>query len=143
RGDDLLAQVGRAAALDQPAVGPDLVGAVDRDVEPREAVEILDGDAEGAGLPLGRHRGGDTAEVLQAASGDRRQQVGDRRTGAEADGHPVLDQLRRSFGGDFLLAVGPHASTLIPHLSESRIPRISRDTRFTFYPRRGWMRASG
>ena len=33
RGDDLLAQVGAAAALDQPAVGRHLVGAVDRDVE--------------------------------------------------------------------------------------------------------------
>ncbi len=33
RGDDLLAQVGAAAALDQPAVGGHLVGAVDRDVE--------------------------------------------------------------------------------------------------------------
>ena len=37
RGDDLLAQVGAAAALDQPAVGRHLVGAVDRDVEPRAA----------------------------------------------------------------------------------------------------------
>ena len=32
-GDDLLARVGAAAALDQPAVGRDLVGAVDREVE--------------------------------------------------------------------------------------------------------------
>src|SRR5690349_11538863 len=42
RGDDLLAQVGAAAALDQPAVGRHLVGAVDRDVEMGEAVEVLD-----------------------------------------------------------------------------------------------------
>ena len=37
RGDDLLALVGGPAALDQPAVGGDLVGAVDRDVEARAA----------------------------------------------------------------------------------------------------------
>ena len=46
RGDDLLARVGAAAALDQPAVGGDLVGAVDRDVEAVEAVELLDLDPE-------------------------------------------------------------------------------------------------
>ena len=41
------------------------------------------------------------------AAGDRRQQVGDRRAGAEADRHPVLDQLRRGLGRDPLLRIGP------------------------------------
>ena len=45
--------------------GRDLVGAVDRDVEAVELVEVLDRDAELAGLLLGRHRGGDAADVLQ------------------------------------------------------------------------------
>ncbi len=43
---------------------------------------------------------------LEPAGGDRRQQVGDGRAGAEADRHPVLDQLRRRLGGDPLLVVG-------------------------------------
>ena len=42
RRDDLLARVRAAAALDEPAVGVDLVGAVDRDVEPVELLERLD-----------------------------------------------------------------------------------------------------
>ncbi len=46
RGDDLLAGVGAAASLDQPAVRRDLVGAVDREVEAVEAVEVLDRDPE-------------------------------------------------------------------------------------------------
>ena len=46
RGDDLLARVGAAPALDEPAVGRDLVGAVDRDVEPVEVLEGLDRDPE-------------------------------------------------------------------------------------------------
>ena len=48
----------------------------------------------------------------QTASGDRRQQVGDGRAGAEADGHPVLDQLRRRLGGEALLVVGSHGAAL-------------------------------
>ena len=44
--DDLLARVGAAAALDQPVVRGDLVGAVDRDVEAVEPVEGLHRDAE-------------------------------------------------------------------------------------------------
>src|SRR5205823_707283 len=45
-GDDLLARVRGAAALDQPAVGRDLVGAVDGDVEPGQALEGDDVQAE-------------------------------------------------------------------------------------------------
>ncbi len=42
RRDHLLAHVRPAAALDDPAVGSDLVGAVDHDVEPLERLERLD-----------------------------------------------------------------------------------------------------
>jgi hypothetical protein len=42
-GDDLLAGVRAAAALDDPAVGRDLIRSVDCDVEPGDAVERLDG----------------------------------------------------------------------------------------------------
>ena len=49
-GDDLLAGVGAAASLDQPMIGRDLVGAVDRDVEPIELVEGLHRDAELRGV---------------------------------------------------------------------------------------------
>ena len=44
--DDLLARVRAAAALDHPAVGRDLVGAVDGDVERVERLERLDDEPE-------------------------------------------------------------------------------------------------
>ena len=42
---------------------------------------------------------------LRPRRGDRRQQVGDRRAGPQADGHPVLDQLRRRLRRQPLLGV--------------------------------------
>ena len=74
RGDDLLAQVGAAAALDQPAVRRHLVGAVDRDVEPLERVELLDRDPQLPRLPLGRDRGRDAPNPAQPAPRKRRKQ---------------------------------------------------------------------
>ena len=85
-GDDLLAQVGAAAALDQPAVGGDLVGAVDRDVEPLQAVEVLDRDAELARLFLGGDRGGDAADAAEAAA--RRSPAAGRRRSSRCRGRP-------------------------------------------------------
>ena len=115
RGDDLLAQVGAAAALDQPAVGGHLVGAVDRDVESLKLAELLDRDAQPARLFLGGDRGGDAADAADAAGRDRRQQVGNGRSGAQPHRHPVLDQLRRRLGGDALLGVGvAHGSPPYP-----------------------------
>ncbi len=99
--------------ISQPS-GVDLVGAVDRDVEPLQLAELLDRDAQLARLFLGGDRGGDAADVADPAGRDRRQQVGDRRSGAQPHGHPVLDQLRRRFGGDALLGVdaitAPHST---------------------------------
>ena len=56
---------------------------------------------------------------LSAAGGDRRQQVGDGRAGAEPDRHPVLDQLRRRLGGDALLGVGRSRRALYPGIADS------------------------
>src|SRR4051794_1049391 len=75
---DLLARVGAAAALHQPAVGSDLVGAVDRDVEPVELLEGLDAEPELARHPLRGGRRGDAAQP-QPPRGERRQEVRDRR----------------------------------------------------------------
>ena len=105
-GDDLLAQVGAAAALDQPPLRGDLVGAVDRDVERLERAELLDRDPELPRLILGRDRGGDAADAVKAPGGERRQQVGDRRSRPEADGHPVRDQLGGRLRSEALLVVG-------------------------------------
>ena len=105
-GDDLLAQLGAAAALDQPAVGGDLVCSIDRDVKSLQLAELLDPEAQLPGLALGRRRGRDAADLAQTAPRQRRQQVGDRRAGAEADRHAVEDQLRRRLGGEPLLALG-------------------------------------
>jgi hypothetical protein len=104
-GDDLLAGVGAAAAFDQPAVGRDLVSAVDRDVQGLDVPEVLDGDPELAGGLLGGGRAGDAAEVLELSLGERRQQVGDRRAGAEAHLHPALDQEGGLLRGDALLGL--------------------------------------
>ena len=46
-----------------------------------------------------------TQRMLEAAVGERRQQVGDRRAGAQSDRHAVLDQLRGGLGGGALLAI--------------------------------------
>ena len=55
---------------------------------------------------------------LRPRRGDRRQQVGDGRPGAEPDGHPVLDQLRRRLGRDPLLVVAAHGAALYPRSAD-------------------------
>jgi hypothetical protein len=90
-GHDLLARVRAAAALDRPAVGRHLVGAVDRDVERVERLERLDDQPQLAGQALGGRRRGHAAQ-RQAALGQGRQQVAHRRPRSQADAHPVLDQ---------------------------------------------------
>ncbi len=103
-GDDLLARVRAAAALDEPSVGVDLVGAVDRDVEPVELVERLDPKPELRSLRFGRGRGRDAAQV-EPSRRQRREQVGDGRSRAEADPRAVLDELRGRLRGRALLGV--------------------------------------
>src|SRR5205823_14806500 len=93
-GDDLLARVRRAAALDEPAVRRDLVGAVDRDVETVERVERLDRQTEPARRLLRPERRGDAADP-QVPRRESREEEPDRRAGAETDGHSVLDELGR------------------------------------------------
>ncbi|HKS96787.1 MAG TPA: hypothetical protein VJV74_11750, partial [Terriglobia bacterium] len=46
---------------------------------------------------------------LGQAPRDRRQQVGDGRAGAEADAHPVLDEVGGGLGGELLLGLNVHA----------------------------------
>ena len=105
RGDDLLARVGAAAALDQPAVRGDLVGAVDRDVEPVEPVERLDRDARArapAPRSRARWRRSGSSSSRAASAGSRWATV---EPGAEPDHHPVLDQLGGRLGGGALLVL--------------------------------------
>ena len=94
--------MGAAASLHEPPVGGDLVGAVDGDVEVRDALERLHGEAQRAGRRLGVRRGRHAAQV-EPALGQGGKQVGDRRSGPEADGGPVLDERRSGLGGDALL----------------------------------------
>ena len=77
RGDDLLAGVRSAAALDQPAVRRDLVGAVDREIEAVEAVERLDLEAERTRRGFGLGGGRDAADP-KLACGERREADGRR-----------------------------------------------------------------
>ena len=86
RGDDLLARVRAAAALDEPAVGRDLVGAVDRDVEPVEALERLDRDPELA--PAAASVRGDVA--TQRISSSRAASAGSRKATVEPVPRPTV-----------------------------------------------------
>ncbi len=107
RRDGLLARVRAAAALHEPARRRDLVGAVDRDVEPIGrvgAAERLDGQPERACRLLGRRRRGHAAQV-ESARGERGQEVRNRRAGAEPDRHPVLDHQRGGLGCELFLAL--------------------------------------
>ena len=97
RGHHLLARVGGAATLDQPAVGRHLIGAVDRDVQPFAALERLDEEAELACAGGGARRGRYAAQ-LQTALCQRWQEVADRRARSQPDAHAVLDEGGRGRG---------------------------------------------
>ena len=106
RGDDLLARVRAAAALDEPAGRVDLVGAVDRDVEAVERVEGLDGQPELARLVLGRGRGRDAAQPGQPALGQRVEQVRDVEPVPSPTVIPSSHQLGGGARGGALLVLG-------------------------------------
>ena len=95
-GDDLLTQQRPAAALDQGEVRPDLVGAVDGEVELGLLVERRQRDAE----PLGQRPGG--LGGRHAAHG-------------KAGAHPRAQQLDEDVGGRAGAEAEPHAG---PHLVE-------------------------
>ncbi len=101
-GDELLAGVRGAASLHEPAVGSDLIGAVDRDVEAVDLVERLDPQPELRCRLLGA-RGRCDASDVELAPGERGQQVRHCRARAEPDGHPVFHELRRGLGREPLL----------------------------------------
>jgi hypothetical protein len=109
-GDELLARVRAAAALDDPAVGRDLVCSVDRDVEPLERLTGLDAQAERRRRRRGRRRRRDARHV-EPPGGERGQQVRDGRARAEPHAHPVPHQVRRVPRGERLVALGAHAIT--------------------------------
>ena len=106
--------MGAAAALDQPAVGGDLVGAVDRDVEPVEPVERLDRDARARAPDSSVATEVATQRIVELARGERRQQMGDGRARPEPDHHAVGDQLGGGLGGDALLVVAGSRPTSNP-----------------------------
>ncbi len=122
--DCLLARVRAATALDEPPVGRDLVGTVDRDVEASERCRSrkrLDGEAELARGRLRRRRGRD-APKLEASRRQGREQERDGRPGAEPDGHAVLHELRRGLGGEPLLASEPHRGGRYPETTVEHSP---------------------
>ena len=123
RRDDLLPRVGAAATLHEPGVGRELVGPVDGDVESSEAaVECDELEPDGARSSLGLRRRGDAAQV-EVAGSERRKEVRDGRSGAEADRHPVFDQLCGCLGGQPLLAldVGAHVGATLRRLPFHRM----------------------
>jgi ribulose-phosphate 3-epimerase len=93
-GDDLLARVGSSRSLHHPAVGGDLVGAVNREVEPSErmrACKGLDSEPERERSALRRRRGCDAAKI-ESARRERLEKVRGGRAGPETDAHAVFDE---------------------------------------------------
>ena len=99
-GDDLLAQQRAAAALDQPELGIDLVGTVDRQIELWDLVQKLRRNAERLRLRLGRFGSGDAANVETGRDPlpDEIDEMVGGRTGAEAEPHPGRYQFERALG---------------------------------------------
>jgi hypothetical protein len=73
-----LARLRGAPALHQPSSRVDLVGAVDRDVELTDRVEVFNDQTQRPGRLFGCRRGGHAAQAAQAPCSERRQQIGDR-----------------------------------------------------------------
>ena len=123
-GDGLLTRVRSAASLDEPARGVDLIRTVDSDVEPRGSVDAGEGLDAQAELARGRLRRGRRrhAAHVEAATRERRKQIRDRRSGAEPDDHPVLDELRGSLGCEPLLAFEPHRAGRYPETTVEHSP---------------------
>ena len=107
--DDLLARVRAAAALDDPVVGIDLVGAVDRDVEPVELLERLDREPERARGDLGGDRGGDAAQPSARA----RASAGS--SGATVEPVPSPTRLPSSISADRRLGRGALLGVAVSH----------------------------
>jgi CHAD domain-containing protein len=122
--DRLLPRVRAAASLHEPAVRVDLVGAVDREVETSRCVrpcERLDAEPELVRRGLRRRRGRDAPHV-EATWRERPQQVRDRGAGAEAEHHPVLDELSGSFRREPLLGIEPHRGGRYPETTVEHSP---------------------
>ena len=120
RRDDLFAQQGAAETLDQvERADLDLVGAVDRDVDPPVFGEAGERDAAARAWAALRSEVGMPTDA-QAVANPADQRLDGKlggRAGAETDDHAVLDQGRRSFGRGPLLGVAVH---------QARAPRGAR-----------------
>jgi hypothetical protein len=90
----------------QPS-GGGLISAVDDEIEPVESIERLDPQPQLAHDLGGPHRRGDTAQ-RQPAARELLQEKSDRRACSQAHSRAVLDELRRSLGGELLLAFDAH-----------------------------------
>ena len=101
---DLLACVRRAATLDHPAIGSDLIGTVDCHVELAQRIERLDGEPQLLGCTRRARRRGDAGEG-QSSPGERRQEVGHGRAGAETEAHSIRDEVGRRLRHEQLLVV--------------------------------------
>ena len=101
-----------ADALDEGEAGPDLIRAVDGQVDAGRILEGGQRQAELAGQFGGGLGGGDAAQVGQVAGGQRLDEPGRGRAGAEADHHAGLDAEGGGFAGEFLLEISGHGRTL-------------------------------
>ena len=102
----LLAQQGRAAALDEGQARPDLVGAVDGQVDASHLVKFRQDQAQARREGRRGLRGRHAAQLEPLDLGPPAQsldQIGRGRAGAQADRHAVLDQGGGGLAGQLLL----------------------------------------
>src|SRR5690606_30324295 len=113
RRDDLLAQQGTAAALDEVHVGVDLVGAIHGEVEAIEGIEVGKGNAERTRLPVGGLGSGNAQhfEPIANALAQQVDEVPGGGAGAEAEAHTWAHVVQRH-RGSFTLPVFAHATPL-------------------------------
>ena len=98
-----------AATFDQVEMGVEFVGAIDRDVDMLDFIEVRERNAELSGHLSGVNRSGDAADLESGfdAITDELDGVGGRRAGAEANDLAILNELKSGArGGFFFLFVG-------------------------------------
>ena len=135
--DDLFTQQRSAAALDQPELGIDLVGAVDRQIEFRNFVQRSKRNAERLRLRFRRLRRRDTMHVETRFDSFAHEidEEARGRPAAEPELHPRPDQLQRPLGR-LALSLVPvrrrgHCAHSLLFVRTGRRARTSGDSRFT------------
>ena len=111
RGNDLFPQQRAAAALDQAEIGPDLVGAVDGQIELRRFIERGQRDAAALGIGAGRlrRRHRNDVEAGPHAFADQLDEMLRGRAGAKPEPHAGTHEFDGASSGCAFLGFGVHS----------------------------------